>query len=65
MHKGEEVRQEKKMIEEECPGIKGVKFLECRILLPDRPKNLNFAPSFGYATIFLGAWQNVDMQLYP
>ena len=33
------------------PG-KGAKFLECRIILPDRPENLNFAPSFGYATIF-------------
>ena len=32
---------------------KGAKFLECRIILLDRPENLNFAPSFGYATIFL------------
>ena len=35
---------------------KGPQFLERRIILPDRPKNLNFAPSFGYASVSLREW---------
>ena len=35
---------------------KGAKFLEYRIILLDRPKNLNFAPSFGNASVSLRGW---------